>query len=140
MFDSNRVATKFVGTGIDGLSAVVENPNGMLISAWFKNVGSADIGPISAMDVFLLRGDRFSGNYIGPPSTASATTDSWSALDPADSAIWARGETMHIRLVLNANPITTDTHIISLTTPNGVSGEIHFEHGDVPLPTLTPIP
>ena len=139
MFESNRVATNFVGTGIEGLSAVVEDRNGAAISAWFKNVGSADIKPVSAMDVFLLSGNRFSGTYVEFSSTPSAT-DSWSVLDPAGSAVWARGETIHIQLVLNARPIATGAHIISLTTPNGVSGEIHFERGAVPLPTLTPIP
>ena len=139
MFESNRVATNFVGTGIEGLSAVVEGRNGAVVSAWFKNVGSADIRPVSAMDVFLLSGNRFSGTYIEFSSPPSAT-DSWSVLDPAGSAVWARGETIHIQLVLNARPIATGAYIISLTTPNGVSGEIHFEHGAVPRPTLTPVP
>ena len=131
MFDSNRVATSFIGTGVEGLSAVVEDGNGAVISAWFKNVGSADISPISAMDVFLLRGDRLSGTYIGIPPAA----DSWSVLDPLGSAVWPRGETIHIRLVLNANPIANGEYIVSLTTPNGVSGEVHFERGPVPQPT-----
>ena len=133
MFESNRVATNFVGTGIEGLSAVVEDRNGAVISAWFKNVGSRDIKPVSAMDVFLLSGNRFSGTYIEFSSPPSAT-DSWSVLDPAGSAVWARGETIHIQLVLNARPIATGAYIISLTTPNGVSGEIHFEHWEVLRP------
>ena len=136
---SNRVATNFVGTGIEGLSAVVEGRNGAVVSAWFKNVGSADIKPVSAMDVFLLSGNRFSGTYIEFSSPLPGV-DSWSVLDPAGSVVWARGETIHIRLVLNARPIATGAYIISLTTPNGVSGEIHFEHGAVPTPTLTPVP
>lgn len=139
MFESNRVATNIVGTGIEGLSAVVEDRNGAVISAWFKNVGSTDIRPVSAMDVFLLSGNRFSGTYIEFSSPPSAT-DSWSVLDPAGSVVWARGETIHIQLVLNATPRATGVYIISLTTPNGVSGEIHFEHGAVPRPTLTPVP
>ena len=134
--NSNRIATSFVATGVEGLSAVVEDGNGAVISAWFKNVGSADISPISAMDVFLLRGDRLSGTYIGIPPAA----DSWSVLDPLGSAVWPRGETIHIRLVLNANPIANGEYIVSLTTPNGVSGEVHFERGPVPQPTLTPVP
>ena len=139
MFESNRVATNLVGTGIEGLSAVVEDRNGAVISAWFKNVGSADIKPVSAMDLFLLSGNRFSGTYLefcSPP----CARDMWSVLQPATSAVWARGETIHIQLVLNMNPMTIGAHIISLTTPNGVSGEIHFEYGAVPKPTLTPIP
>lgn len=139
MFESNRVATNYVGTGIEGLSAVVEGRNGAVVSAWFKNVGSADIRPVSAMDVFLLSGNRFSGTYIEFSSPPSGV-DSWSVLDPAGSAVWARGETIHIQLVLNARPIATGAYIISLTTPNGVSDEIHFEHGAVPRPTLTPVP
>ena len=139
MFESNRVATNFVGTGIEGLSAVVEGRNGAVVSAWFKNVGSTDIRPVSAMDVFLLSGNRSSGTYIEFSSPPSGV-DSWSVLDPAGSAVWARGETIHIQLVLNARPIATGAYIISLTTPNGVSGEIHFEHGAVPRPTLTPVP
>jgi len=136
---SNRVATNLVSTGIEGLSAVVEDRNGAVISAWFKNVGSADIKPVSAMDLFLLSGNRFSGAYLefcSPP----CARDGWSVLQPATSAVWARGETIHIQLVLNMNPMTIGAHIISLTTPNGVSGEIHFEYGAVPKPTLTPIP
>jgi len=139
MFESNRVATKFVGTEIEGLSAVVEGRNGAVISAWFKNVGSTDIRPVSAMDLFLLSGNRFSGTYIEYSSPPSAT-DSWSVLNPAGSTVWARGETIQIQLVLNASPRAIGTYIISLTTPNGVSGEIHFEHGAVPTPTLTPVP
>ena len=133
MFESNRVATNYVGTGIEGLSAVVEGRNGAVVSAWFKNVGSADIKPVSAMDVFLLSGNRFSGTYIEFSSPPSAI-DSWSVLDPAGSVVWARGETIHIRLVLNARPMATGAYIISLTTPNGVSGEIHLEHWEVPRP------
>jgi hypothetical protein len=37
-------------------------------------------------------------------------------------------------LVLNARPIAPGAYIISLNTPNGVSGEIHFEHWEVLRP------
>jgi len=138
IFDSNRIATDIVGTGIDGLSVVVED--GSVISAWFKNVGSADIEPVSAMDVFLLSGDGRTGRYIPFSSTPSAT-DRWSVLVPANPRIWPRGDTIQIRLNLAAAaPIALGTYIVSLTTPNGVSGDITFEYGAVPRPTETPIP
>ena len=61
---SNRIATSFVGTNVDGIKAVPDDGNGATISAWFKNVGSVDVEPISAIDVFLLTGDGLSGRYI----------------------------------------------------------------------------
>ena len=114
IFDSNRIATDLVGTGIDGVSAVVED--GSVISVWFKNVGSADIEPVPAMDIFLLAGDGLTGRYI-PFSSTPSPTDRWSVLVPANPREWPRGDTIQIRLNLApATPITHGTYICLLYT------------------------
>ena len=135
---SNRVATDFAATGVDGLSAVARDSG--FISAWFKNTGSADIEPILAMDVFLTTEDRLAGRYV-PFDNAPSTSDRWSVLTPANANVWPRGETIEIQLILDATkPIAHGTYTVSLTTPNGVTGDITFDYGDVPLPTETPVP
>ena len=135
---SNRVATDFASTGVDGLSAVARD--GGSISAWFKNTGSADIEPILAMDVFLMTEDRLAGRYV-PFANAPSSTDRWSVNPPANINVWPRGETIEILLTLDAaKPITHGAYTVSLTTPNGVSGNISFDYRDVPLPTETPVP
>jgi len=132
---SNRIATDFASTGVEGLSAVVGD--GGVISAWFKNVGSADIEPLLAMDVFLMTEDGLAGRYI----PFAGAPDRWSVLVPPDTNVWPRGDTIQIQLTLDATkPLAFGTHVISLTTPNGVSGDITFGYGAVPTPTETPIP
>ena len=92
------------------------------------------------MDLFLLTGDGLTGRYI-PFSSTPSPTDRWSVLVPVNPRVWPRGDTIQIRLNLEpATPITHGTYIVSLTAPNGVSGEISFEYGAVPLPTETPTP
>lgn len=146
IFDSNRAGTELVGTGIDGISVVVEQPDGRLISAWFKNVGSVDVKPVRAMDVFLLSGDGLEGRYI----PFQGLGDRWGVVDDADNLpdnpanwlngniVWGRGETIKIQLALNA--ATPGRYLISVSTPNGISGEIPFEYRPVLIPTLTPVP
>jgi len=135
---SNQVANNFVGTNIDGLNAVPDGGNGLGISAWFKNVGSVDVEPISAIDVFLLTGNRLSGRYISYSDTPTST-DRWEVVSPQDSDVWARGETLLIRLNLEASrPLSAGRYLVILTTPNGVTGEIFFEYGPTPTPTPAP--
>jgi len=137
---SNRVATSFVGTNVDGIKAVPDDENGVTLSAWFKNVGSVDVEPISAIDVFLLTGNRLDGRYI-PFSNRPTASDSWVVVQPAGSNVWARGETLQIRLTLDPiNPNNPGTYMVSLTTPNGVSTDISFEYAQTPLPTPPPTP
>ena len=144
ILSSNRVANSFVGTNIDGLNAVPDGGNGLAVSAWFKNVGSVDVEPISAIDVFLLAGDRLSGRYI-PYSDTPTSTDRWEVILPEDSDVWARGETLLIRLTLEtSSPLSAGRHMVSLTTPNGVTGDVLFEYGlmstPTPAPTAVPTP
>jgi hypothetical protein len=135
---SNQVANNFVGTNIDGLNAVPDGGNGLGISAWFKNVGSVDVEPISAIDVFLLTGNRLSGRYISYSDTPTST-DRWEVVSPQDSDVWARGETLLIRLNLEASrPLSAGRYLVVLTTPNGVTGEIFFEYAPVLMPTPAP--
>ena len=137
---SNEVASTLTSTGFDGLTAVVDDASGLNISAWFKNVGSVDIDPISEIDVFLLTGNRLSGRYI-PYSDVPIATDRWDAVLPGNSSVWARGDTLQIKLTLeSSSPISIGRYKISLTTPIGVSGDIFFEYGPIPTPTLTPTP
>ena len=126
---SNEVASTLTSTGFDGLTAVVDDASGLNISAWFKNVGSVDIDPISEIDVFLLTGNRLSGRYI-PYSDVPIATDRWEAVLPGNSSVWARGDTLQIKLTLeSSSPISIGRYKISLTTPIGVSGDIFFEYG-----------
>jgi archaellum component FlaG (FlaF/FlaG flagellin family) len=125
---SNRIASDFASTGFNGLTAVADGGNGATISAWFKNVGSVDVEPISAIGVFLLTGDGLSGRYILYSSDVTAS-DRWAVVQPADSKVWARGETLQIQLTLDPS-ISTGTYKVSLKTPNGISGDISFEYGN----------
>ena len=137
---SNQVANDFVGTNIDGLNAVPDGGNGLGISAWFKNVGSVDVEPISAIDVFLVTGDRLSGRYV-PYSETPISTDRWEVVLPQDSDVWARGETLLVKLSLETSrPLSAGRYLVALTTPNGVTAEIFFEYGPTPTPTPTPAP
>ena len=90
---SNKVASTLTSTGFDGITAVVDGGGGLNISAWFKNVGSVDIDPISEIDIFLLTGNRLSGRYI-PYSDAPISTDRWETVLPGNSSVWARGDTL----------------------------------------------
>ena len=135
---SNEVASNLTSTGVDGLTAVVDGGSGLNISAWFKNVGSADIDPISEIDVFLLAGNRTRGRYI-PYSADPISTDRWETVLPVNSSVWARGDTLQIRLTLDSSsPISIGRYHLSLTTPIGISGDVHFEYGLIPTPTLIP--
>jgi len=127
---SNRIASDFASTGFNGLTAVADGVSGVAISAWFKNVGSVDVEPISTIDVFLLTGDGLSGRYITYSSDVTIA-DIWEEVQPADSKskVWARGETLQIKLTLDP-PISTGTYKVSLKTPNGISGDISFEYGN----------
>ena len=137
---SNKVASTLTSTGFDGITAVVDGGDGLNISAWFKNVGSVDIDPISEIDIFLLTGNRLSGRYI-PYSDAPISTDRWETVLPGNSSVWARGDTLQIRLTLDSsNPITIGRYKLSLTTPIGVSGDVSLEYGFIPTPTLIPTP
>ena len=137
---SNKVATSFVGTNIEGLKAVPDGAGGIAISAWFKNVGSVNVEPISAIDVFLLTGDRLGGRYV-PYSNTPSPTDHWDVVLPDDSEVWVQGETLLIRLNLAINrPLSAGRHMVSLTTPNGVTEDILFEYGPMPTPVPTPMP
>ena len=132
---SNQVANNFVGTNIDGLKAVPDRGDGLAISAWFKNVGSVDVQPVSAIDVFLLTGDGLSGRYI-PYSDTPTSIDRWEVVSPQNSDAWIRGETLLIRLNLEASrPLSAGRYLVALTTPNGVTGEIFFEYAPTPTPT-----
>jgi sugar lactone lactonase YvrE len=137
---TNRIASDFASTGLNGLTAEAVGGSGVTISAWLKNVGSVDVEPISAIDVFLLTGNRLGGRYI-PFSNGPTATDSWVVVQPADSNVWARGETLQIRLDLDPiNPISPGPYMVSLKTPNGVSTDISFEYAQTPLPTPPPTP
>jgi archaellum component FlaG (FlaF/FlaG flagellin family) len=137
---TNRIASDFASTGLNGLTAEAVGGSGVTISAWFKNVGSVDVDPISAIDVFLLTGNRQGGRYI-PFSDSPTGSDFWDVVQPADSNVWARGETLQIRLTLGlANPISPRTYMVSLTTPNGISADISFEYAQTPVPTAAPTP
>ena len=134
---TNRIASDFASTGLNGLTAEAVGGSGVTISAWFKNVGSIDVEPISAIDVFLLTEGRQGGRYISY-SDGPIASDSWVVDQPADSNVWAIGETLQIRLTLD--PISPGTYMVSLKTPNGISTDISFEYAQTPLPTTPPTP
>jgi len=67
------------------------------------------------------------------------STDRWDVVVPADSDVWALGETLLIRLILETSrPLSAGSYAVSLTTPNGVTGEIFFEYNPTRTPTLVP--
>ena len=137
---TNRVASDFASTALDGLAAEAVGGSGVTISAWFKNVGSVDVQPISAVEIFLLTGDRRGGRYV-PFSSSGSASDSWEVVQPVDSNVWARGEILQIQLTLEpVNPISPGTYKVSLKTPNGISADISFEYAQTPLPTPPPTP
>ena len=73
-----------------------------------KNTGSTDIGPISMLDVFLLRSDGAWGDYITYYADGGEDPEernSWSTV-PLDLSNWVPGYTLHIKLCMKQNGLS----------------------------------
>ena len=132
-------------TGIEIINARTAN-SGAVIDIWVKNVGIADIDPVTIHDLelFLIDVDGEWGDYIDYSPTGPVTSDNtWSAVGFTSPA-WIPGQTLWLRATLGANPISDTRYRISISTYNNVTADFRFQ-GDPSavapvIPTGTPFP
>ena len=119
---ANEAAVKRIGTDVEilGIASDSSEPE---IEAWVKNVGIYSIGPVAAVDVFLITpGEGYFALEYDPTGVAGSWRES-----PLGSS-WDRGEVLNLQMVIPQGfPISVSYHILRLATPNGVIGEEAFE-------------
>lgn len=120
--DSERLQTNLQ------IISVMPNHYSIVVDAWVKNTGSTDIRPISMLDVFLLRSDGTWGDSIAyyADGGALAGRNSWSTVPP-ELSNWVPGVPLHIKLCMNQNELSPGNYDLTVTTPNGVTGDYLFE-------------
>ncbi len=118
--EANEEASVRLKTSIE-LIAAAPNPAGTQIDAWVKNVGVATIAALDKSDVFVITpGTRYDA------MTHAASGDNTWIEDPLPSS-WNRGDTLHLTITLPAgNPPGAGDHVLSFSTPNGVTAERIF--------------
>ena len=146
---TNRESQKQSGleaqTGIEIINARTAD-SGAVIDIWVKNVGIADIDPVTIPDLelFLIDVDGKWGDYIDYSPTGPVTGDNtWSAVGFTSQA-WIPGQTLWLRATLGANPVSATGYRISITTRNNVTADYRFQ-GDPSavapiIPIATPFP
>ena len=106
--------------------------NSCSIDVWMKNIGQAEIEPVSELDISLLSstGEYYRDNITQDPSCSYLTSGpTWYAL-PCGKEIWLPNETLHIRLNGPQNPdkLALGSHYtVSVTTRNGVQEKFLFQ-------------
>ena len=101
-------------TGIEIINARTAS-SGSVLDIWVKNVGLADIDPVTIPDLelFLMDADGKWGDYIDYSPTGPITGDNtWSAVGFALQA-WIPGQTLWLRATLNADPVSDTGYRIS---------------------------
>jgi hypothetical protein len=140
---ANKIATSF--TIIDAIPLIGPYPpppaqaNACLgaghscsIDIWIKNIGQAEIEPVSELDISLLSstGEYYRDNITRDANCSYAAGDpTWYAL-PCGKEIWLPNETLHLRLNAQRNPdrLSVGTHYtVYVTTRNGVQEKFLFQ-------------
>ena len=102
------------------------------IDIWMKNIGQAEIEPVSALDISLLSstGEYYRDNIARDANCGYNGGDpTWYAL-PCGKEIWLPNETLHLRL---NGPHPRDRlpggshYTVSVTTRNGVQEKFLFQ-------------
>jgi len=136
--EANKIATR-----IKVLDAIPQFPQPQgcqaggrycVLDLWVKNIGQADVLPISHMDIFMIGSTGDWGDYIRfeKGCSTSTTTNCWSYIppnqDPANrDMIMVPNETLHIQMRLFSDPLSPGYYSLDVTTPNGVQDKFLFE-------------
>jgi len=102
------------------------------IDVWMKNIGQAEIEPVSVLDISLLSstGEYYRDNIARDLNCGYLAGDpTWFAL-PCGKEIWLPNETLHLRLngPLARDRLPLGTHYtFYVTTRNGVQEKFLFQ-------------
>ncbi len=128
---SRRIQTDFEITAVHADSDV-------LVRAWIKNVGGANISFIEQSDVFVSSTDKEQFVFLCYDDPISCTENKWSAFEKdgvtKKTGYWTEGETIQLTLSLKDEAISklvqsTRTYNFEFTTSNGVKSAYQFKYG-----------
>ena len=128
---SRRIQTDFEITAVHADSDV-------LVRAWIKNVGGANISFIEQSDVFVSSTDKEQFVFLCYDDPISCTENKWSAFEKdgvtKKTGYWTEGETIQLTLSLKDDAISklvqsTRTYNFEFTTSNGVKSAYQFKYG-----------
>ena len=128
---TRRIQTDFEITAVHADSAV-------LVRAWIKNVGGANISFIEQSDVFVSSTDKEQFVFLCYDDPISCTENKWSAFEKdgvtKKTGYWTEGETIQLTLSLKDDAISklvqsTRTYNFEFTTSNGVKSAYQFKYG-----------
>ena len=128
---SRRIQTDFEITAVHADSDV-------LVRAWIKNVGGANISFIEQSDVFVSSTDKEQFVLLCYDEPISCTENKWSAFEKdgvtKKTGYWTEGETIQLTLSLKDDAISklvqsTRTYNFEFTTSNGVKSAYQFKYG-----------
>ena len=128
---SRRIQTDFEITAVPADSDV-------LVSAWIKHVGGANISFIEQSDVFVSSTDKEQFVFLCYDDPISCTENKWSAFEKdgvtKKTGYWTEGETIQLTLSLKDDAISklvqsTRTYNFEFTTSNGVKSAYQFKYG-----------
>ena len=128
---SRRIQTDFEITAVHADSDV-------LVRAWIKNVGGANISFIEQSDVFVSSTDKEQFVFLCYDDPISCTENKWSAFEKdgvtQKTGYWTEGETIQLTLSLKDDAISklvqsTRTYNFEFTTSNGVKSAYQFKYG-----------
>ena len=128
---SRRIQTDFEITAVHADSDV-------LVRAWIKNVGGANISFIEQSDVFVSSTDKEQFVFLCYDDPIICTENKWSAFEKdgvtKKTGYWTEGETIQLTLSLKDDAISklvqsTRTYNFEFTTSNGVKSAYQFKYG-----------
>lgn len=112
----SRIATQVEivhATGVAGSPSV---------EAWAKNIGGAEILPLSRVDVFFGPEDNF---VRLPKGELGCTAPCWYATLENDT-VWNPTATLKISIEFGSNLVTDTVYYIKVVAPNGISDARFF--------------
>tara|TARA_B110000263_G_scaffold248380_1_gene263129 strand:+ start:2625 stop:3143 length:519 start_codon:yes stop_codon:yes gene_type:complete len=128
---SQRIQTDFDITAVHADSEV-------LIRAWIKNVGGANISFLEQSDVFVSSTDKQQFVFLCYDDPISCTENKWSAFEKdgvtKKTGYWTEGETIQLTLTLKDEAISklvqsARTYNFEFATSNGVKSAYQFKYG-----------
>jgi archaellum component FlaG (FlaF/FlaG flagellin family) len=96
------------------------SPNGTIISAWVKNVGTNIIEDIPGSDLFI--GSEIDYTYV---NYGGSTTPYWTYQIQGSATAWSQTVTIKITATLESS-LAPGMYIFKLITPNGTMDQITF--------------
>ena len=118
---ANHEAARKIGTEFE-IIFVAPTQSGEQIELWIKNVGIEPIGPMRQSDIYVISPDQgvefFTYGRDGIPGT-------WR--EEPETPSLSRGQTASIKLnVATSNPLAQGSHIVRMSTSNGIVKEKSF--------------